>query len=468
MTDARTYPPGALKTRVGFVAALAVLCVTRSAAAQNADSFFFGDEAALASGAVVASGSDSGALWYNPAGFGGLKRGLISASASTFGLRFRAIPRALRVRIGGQERAVDLSSADVISVPNAVVAAMQVGDKYALAGGLLTTSRDIRAAAGSSPDFAGVANDGTAALVNQRIDIQHDDAKYHLGGAFAAKMSEQLRLGAALFATYYKSNTNVHYALDGRSNAVPPTDEKLFIVQDARVTTSAIGIAFSLGAQYDVTPLIKVGVTIRSPELAITSSSEGGAVTGVASVGGADPAQAALDVTPAPNKSAGGKLVAPTRILLGGAYQIAPRSWLEVGIDVAHGLPANEVKAAQQPQINGRAGVRYFLSPEWVLGGGLFTDRATFTKVPQFVTSDRVSYYGLTLGVSKRTPLALVKDPKPEALVLVTTLSLRASVGFGEARAATIDLDNVAAPRDDRSEVTYYEIMPYLGSAVVF
>ena len=85
MTEGRTYPPGALKTRVGFVAALALLCASRTAAAQNADSFFFGDEAALASGAVVASGTDSGALWYNPAGFGGLRRGLISASASKIG-----------------------------------------------------------------------------------------------------------------------------------------------------------------------------------------------------------------------------------------------------------------------------------------------------------------------------------------------------------------------------------------------
>jgi hypothetical protein len=457
-----------LKTRVGFAVAFAILCAPSIASAQNADSFFFGDEAALASGAVVASGTDSGALWYNPAGFGGLKRGLISASASTFGLRFRTIPRALRVRLGGQERAVSLSSADVISVPNAVVAATQLGDKYALAGGLLTTSRDVRAAAASSPDFAGVANDGTAAIVNQRIDIQHDDAKYHLGAAFAAKASEKLRLGAALFVTYAKANTNVHYALDGRSNAVPPTDEKLFIVQSGRATTSAIGLAFSLGAQYDVSPLIKLGITVRSPELAITSSTDGSVVTGVASVGGTDPPQAALDATPAPNKSAGGKLVAPTRILVGAAYQIAPRSWLEVGVDFAHGLPATEVKEAQQPQINGRAGVRYMLSPSFILGGGLFTDRSTFAKVPQFLTSDRVDYYGLTLGVSKRTPLALVKDPKPEALVLVTTLSLRSSVGFGQARAVTIDLDNVAGQRDDRSDVTFFEVMPYLGSTVDF
>jgi hypothetical protein len=41
-------------------------------------------------------------------------------------------------------------------------------------------------------------------------------------------------------------------------------------------------------------------------------------------------------------------------------------------------------------------------------------------------------------------------------------------MGFGEARAATIDLDDVGTQHDDRSDVTFYEIMPYLGSSVVF
>lgn len=441
---------------------------TQDASAQNADSFFFGDEAALASGAVVASGHDSGALWYNPAGFAGLKHGQVSASASTFGLRIRSIPHALRFRIGGQESSVDLASTDILSVPNAVVAAMNLNDKYAIAGGLLTTSRDVRSAFAESPEVGGVTNDGDALLVRQRIDIQHDDAKYHLGGAFAAKVSDQLRLGAALFATYFKTNTNAHYALGARSNAVPPTNETAFIIQDARVTSSAIGLALSFGAQYDVTPKITLGLTIRSPEIALSSSAEGGAVQGIASAGGTDPAVASLATEAAPNDSAAGKFVSPMRILLGASYLIAPRSYLEVGIDFAHGLPSNEVKDAQQVQVNARAGFRYMLAPEWIIGGGLFTDRATLARLPEFITSDRVDYYGFTFGVSKRTPLALVKDPKPEALVLVTTLSLRSSIGFGEARAAAINLDSITSTGDYRSDVTFYEIMPYLGSTIDF
>lgn len=71
------------------------------------------------------------------------------------------------------------------------------------------------------------------------------------------------------------------------------------------------------------------------------------------------------------------------------------------------------------------------------------------------------------MGVSKRTPLALLDDPRPEALVLVTTLSLRAAAGFGRVGVVAIDLDS-DDPRDHHSDVTFFEVMPYLGSSIVF
>jgi hypothetical protein len=437
------------------------------AKAQNVDPFFFGDEAALSAGSVVASGRDSGALWYNPAGFGGLQKASVSASASTFGLRFRTIPRALRVIAGGQERSVDLSSTDVISVPNAIVLATKVGDRYAIAGGLLVTNRDVRSALATAPEAP--ATDATGPLTfGQRLDLQADAAKYHVGGAFAAALTSQLRAGAALFMTYTKSNTNVGYALNA-FRGPNPADERAFILQSARITASAIGLAAAVGTQFEVSPLVTIGGQIRTPELAVSASAEGGAVIGQAQTGGAEPPQAVLTTQSPGGVDAAGKLVNPARVLLGVAFALGPpQSWIEVGVDAAHGLPANDLRESIQPAINARVGARYMLSSSWIVGGGLFSDRTNQAKLSPFIASDRVDYYGLTAGVSKRTPLALVKDPNPEALVLVTTLSLRSSLGFGEARALTIDLDNPGIPRDDRSDVTFVEIMPYLGSSVVF
>ena len=449
--------------------AITLLAQSKVASAQNADPFFFGDEAALGAGAVVASGRDSGAFWYNPAGFGGLQRGTVSASASTFGLRVRKIPRALRVRIGGRETASDLSSSDVISVPNAIVAATKLTDRIAIAGGLLVTSRDVRSALVSVPESEHVAADGTPLALSQRLDMQSDTAKYHFGGALATALSNDLRLGAAVYGTYAKASRSVQYALFARSSGPNPTDERAFITQSARVTDTEVGVAASVGLQWQASSLVSLGLTIRSPEVALTASTEGGAIIAQASGGGTDPGTATLEEQLPPERAAGGKLVAPARALAGVAVALGPReSWLEIGVDATHGLPASSVVDALQPTVNGRIGLRYMLSPSWIIGGGLFTDRARERRLSEFISSDRVDYYGLTLGISKRTPLALVQDPAPEALVLVTTLSLRSSVGFGQARAVTLDLDQPDLPRDDRSDVTFFEVMPYLGSSVVF
>jgi hypothetical protein len=442
---------------------------TSRARAQNADPFFFGDEAALSGGAVVASGRDSGSVWYNPAGLGGLSRGTLSASGTTFGLRMRRVPNALRVRIGGDERGVDLASNDVLSVPNAVVAATQLSDRIALGGGLLTTARDVRSALVTAAPRTAPDADGQPVTVGQRLDLQSDLSKYHLGGALGIMVTERLRFGFAVFGTYVKTTDSVQYSLSAADGA-DPDGERLFLTSNARVTGTAFGVSGSVGAQWEASPGVSLGLSVRAPEMALASSSEGGAVIAAARVGGADPPEADLVEQSPDELRAEGKIVAPARVLAGIAFPLGRRaSWLEIGVDAAHGLPSTDVSPALKPVVNGRVGARFMLGPEWIVGAGVFSDRSGERRVSDFIGSSRVDYYGIAFGFSKRTPLALVDDPSPEALVLVTTLSLRAAAGFGQARALTLDVDDdSAATRDDRSNVVFYEIMPYLGSSVVF
>jgi len=443
---------------------LALTLAAGPAQAQNADPFFFGDAAALSGGAVVASGRDSGALWYNPAGFGGLARSSLSASASTFGLRIRKNPGALRVRVGGDEIVSDLSSADVVSVPNALVVAARLGDGWSIAGGLLITDRVVRAGVIDEPERRVTTSTGSPVAVSQRLDLQEDATSYHAGGAVGHALSSAVRLGASVFVTYRKVSESASYAFFFRDAATPPNEARGFAVTTTRFGATAIGATGALGVQLAPRGPISVGVSLRLPELLLHSDVEGATV--VASAAGPGAGTVSSEVTYPGAIRAGGRVVTPARLLGGVAYALGlPESYVEVGLDAAHGLPASDIASARPVVVNARAGARVQIVPKWVVGGGVFSDRATVRSAAGAAGGERIDYYGLTLGVGKRTPLSLADDPSPEALVLVTTLSLRAAVGFGESRASILGADDVGPVIED---VLFYDFMPYLGSSIAF
>lgn len=446
---------------VGLGVSFAVVSVSSVAYAQNADPYFFGDDAALSAGAVTASSRDSGSLWYNPAGLGGITRGSISASATTFGIRLRKIPRALRTQFDQPGRSSDLVSTDILAVPNTIVASGALSKRVGFSAALLTTQRDLRSSVSPSTLSTGTL-DGVPIQATQRIDQQQDSNEYHLGGGLGVALTDSLRIGAAAFVTYAKATTSLQYALSLAAPSAEPPDAA-FLTLDARVTRTVIGAGGSIGVQWQPSATTALGLSFRTPELGVHGWSDGGASQAYAA-SGSEPSY--VD-QPAPAPKALGRVIAPARLLAGAAFRAGDKTWLELGVDAAHGLPDTSLGPARRVVVNGRVGVRVALSPQWVLGGGAFTDRALLRDVPRQVGADRVDYYGVTLGFSKRTPLSLVKNPAPDALVLVTTFSLRAAVGFGEARATTVDLRSTAE-RDDRSSVVFLDLMPYFGSSVLF
>lgn len=450
--------------RLGFAIGFVILTLAREAHAGNSDSFYYSDDAAMTAGSVVAKTRDAGSIWYNPAGLGGNQRGQIDLSATTFAIRIRKVPRALSTTVPeSASNDVDLDSADFFSAPHALTLIRNVSDSVSLGFGLFVTKRDVRTAQ-SELTFRGAS--GTTPPVNldyrQRLDLQGDLTTYHAGPSIGWQIAPTFRVGLSIFGTYGKSSSFAQYVLDAKSASADTLG--FAIVQDRNVF-SYIGTQAAAGVQWEPAAEWHVGVLLRSPELLWTSSIDG---VGIAASGSVGPPGSAPEATFAlvhpDTKFPATTMVAPARGILGAARSFGA-SWVSAELDAT--LPVLNQGIDLVPAINGRAGARFVVNETFGFGFGLFTDRATQRNVGTLLGDDKVDFYGAAAGLQLRTPLSLTKNPSPDALVLSTTLAARYAIGFGSARAVDIDLTRTDTPERVAS-VVYHEIIPYIGSGVLF
>src|SRR5690606_33421886 len=81
---------------------------------------FAGPESATSAGAGVAVTRDSDAIWYNPAGLGGLERSKLNANLSAFIFRYREAKGVVRTELPGETLSIDTQGNQFLSLPAAV------------------------------------------------------------------------------------------------------------------------------------------------------------------------------------------------------------------------------------------------------------------------------------------------------------------------------------------------------------
>jgi hypothetical protein len=452
---------------------IAALAWATDARAGNTDSFYYSDDAALTAGSVVANTRDAGAIWYNPAGLGGNARGEVDFNGTALALRIRHVPRALSTRVSGDPNVESnaLNSTDFFSAPHALTFIRNISAKLSVGFGLYVTEFELRNAEsqtsfnGTAPSTAGAPPSTVAGTYRQRVDTQLQGTSYHAGPAIGYAISPQLRVGAALFGTYAKAAGFSQYFIDFNDNGKPPTTVASLLAQDRELLTY-IGVRAQAGVQYDVKPDWHLGLLVRSPEFLITSSDDGAGleVVGLAGPGITAKVSTALTNPQTPFKAF--NIVTPMRVIASVAHDFAPKTWLAAEVDFQTGVSTTGLE--QDFTVNGRVGGRYALTEKLGLGAGLFTDRSTRSSIPLNLGGDRVDYYGLTGGVELLTPLSLRGKAAADALVLSTTLALRYAIGLGSARATDIDFVGSGNTPPRVVAVTYHEIVPYIGSGVLF
>lgn len=452
--------------RFGSAAVVFVLAALAPAPANagNSDSFFFSDEAALMAGAVTAQTRDSGAIWYNPAGLGGITRGQVSLSGSVLILRLRDVPGALRTTVpGASAQSVDVDSTDFTSAPHALGIVRTLSDRVAIGLGVYVTALDLRSGE-SQVSFAGQTPAVNAMPGNyqQRLDLSFSGSHYNAGPAIGWQVLPNLRVGASLFATYFSAQGFAQYALAVQSNDMT---QSAFVLAQNREALSYIGAQAQAGVQWDPAPPLHLGAVVRSPEFAFWSSADGAALAngGFVAPGEKPAAQFALKQPQSPLGTF--TMVQPVRFIVGVAYDIATA--MTIAGEADYQTTQSTSGLERQDVVNGRIGWRWQPIEALAVGAGLFTDRATQQSIGTGIGDSKVDYYGVAAGLTLRTPVPLAKHPDTDPLVLSTTLAMRYAIGFGDARAADIDLGNNNLPPRTVS-VVYHDIVPYIGTGVLF
>jgi hypothetical protein len=449
-----------------------VLSRAAPAFAQNTDSFFFSDEAAMTAGAVTATTNDSGAVWYNPAGLGGVKRGQVDLSASAFGLRLRQVPDALTLSYPSGPRSLDVSTTAFVSAPVAVGLVRQLSADVTLGVGLYVTLRDLFSAEAWWRGQEAVALGGATTPVrfHQRLDQSQDVSRYHAGPALGWQVTPRLRVGLSALGTYGTLAAFQQFLIDGQALAPDGTAATAYFVQShVRAQLSYVGAQPVAGVQYEPAERWRLALALRSPEVLLHGTLRTSSVAAAAlpdAQGQPGPLAAATGPT---RRAFSFEIIAPPRAVAAASWGDAALGFVAAEVDYQPPLRNATIGIDQRPVWNARLGGLRHLGPRLSLGGGLFTERATDRRLDRTsFLAERVDYYGVALGAQLRTPLALVKNPQADALVLSTTVALRYALGLGRVVGASV------FPLEDRPsefraiDVVYHEFIPYLGSSTTF
>src|SRR5688500_8250709 len=117
---------------------LAAISSGAQAYAGNVEPVLVGREAVLTGGAVVATVTDAGAAWFNPAGLSTIRRSSVDVSADAFVLRIYRVPSLIEADLPDRRVALDIAHVEFLALPSALVIARKLSDEVTGALALFT------------------------------------------------------------------------------------------------------------------------------------------------------------------------------------------------------------------------------------------------------------------------------------------------------------------------------------------
>ena len=453
---------------------LLLLCSTLSgyASAGNLRSYLMADEAAMTGGAGIAVSRDSGSLWYNPAGLGGLSLGRMELTGTVYSLKIRPLRGLLETRLPSGTHEKSITAKEFQSVPTSLVFVRNASEKVSLGFAIYQTNT-------SNVDYRlalKVPYDGSGALWSDGMEFHQQASVYHAGPAFGVELSPRFRIGCSFYLLFM---TGV-VSLRGFAGVQNLGEDNLQSLSSLSSYGSIVklGLTMTTGVQWEFVRHWHLGVVFRSPTFKFFESNDVSTLNSDAVVTNTD-GGLTYDYDLGEESRVKFSQAIPLEAQIGLAYK---RQSSFLGAEVAFRPPLE--KANYIFVWNASLGGRLQISELFSWGAGVFTDRNA-QKLTDVMMDWRSDRYGVTTGFEFKTPVLVKKilsekekatppkqrDPdatKIRRLVWATTLAFSYAFELAEYNALYVDAISDLKITNKKKTSVFHQPTIYMGTALYF
>jgi len=316
-----------------------------------------------------------------------------------------------------------------------------------------------------SSQFDVALPDGT---YHQRISMANDSATYYIGPSWGMRLKGDWAFGASVFVTYATQSLRALFDIDAdvSPGSTTSTPGHHFLARNLDASSTSVGAALVLGVQWRPLSHLRLGLTLRPPQVRIWRSTSGSFLSAASEDSNGQPAFA----DPPVDSTGWLAWASPFSMTLGIAWA-DPGKWA-IAVDGDFTAPMHAGDASNRWYFNGRLGVEAWITPRIIFAFGGFTDVTPLDPFPAVPDGNlfgaaRMDFYGGTVALTYQSPYVVTGSAATDRITFSTTLGLKYAYGFGTIVGA--DLDFAAGDQAYAlKRITAHDVSVMIGTSVMF